>query len=542
MLNYRGWSQPGTGRFRGRGGFGSQSAGRGRGAMAGHAYRGGRGGGPGNNRFGDPNFNPSWSHANNGNFNGPPPMELWVETKTEDGKSYYYHALTRETTWTKPDGPNIKIMTQSDVEAMNMKQQSNGGNKSSMDNSMKDQKFSKPPLGDMKQNGPQPGVGNMAANMQMNVQFSGPPPQLNQPTPYGIPPPGFPPFQPPWGGAPWQHNNSMGQGHPMPANNEQPAKQLIIKPGVIDPQVIARAAEWSEYRAPDGRPYYYHAGRGESVWEKPQAIRDLEAARMAAHSGAHPQNPINPLMMAPGIGGLPPVGPGNLMFDPMGFAVKNKDEKPGDDMVAAEKKRKLEQEKKKKEDDDKAKQAAAKQQDKSRPVSSTPIAGTPWCVVWTGDGRVFFYNPSTRTSVWERPDELIGRTDVDKAVASPPQQSDQDKENEKTSDDEIESIEKKQPTEIITRTDLINDQEPEEYPNKRQRTESGDDSTIRGSVTLAKPITTDKKNIDIGKEAAMEAEVRAARERALLPLDTRIKSFKEMLKEKDVISYFSYCI
>ncbi len=25
--------------------------------------------------------------------------------------------------------------------------------------------------------------------------------------------------------------------------------------------------------------------------------------------------------------------------------------------------------------------------DKSRPVSSTPVPGTPWCVVWTGDNR-----------------------------------------------------------------------------------------------------------------------------------------------------------
>lgn len=26
--------------------------------------------------------------------------------------------------------------------------------------------------------------------------------------------------------------------------------------------------------------------------------------------------------------------------------------------------------------------------DKSRPVSSNPVAGTPWCVVWTGDHKV----------------------------------------------------------------------------------------------------------------------------------------------------------
>lgn len=42
------------------------------------------------------------------------------------------------------------------------------------------------------------------------------------------------------------------------------------------------------------------------------------------------------------------------------------------------------------------------------------------CVVWTGDGRVFFYNPSARTSVWERPEELVGRFDVTKMISTPP--------------------------------------------------------------------------------------------------------------------------
>jgi transcription elongation regulator 1 len=41
-------------------------------------------------------------------------------------------------------------------------------------------------------------------------------------------------------------------------------------------------------------------------------------------------------------------------------------------------------------------------------------------VVWTGDFRVFFYNPSTRTSLWERPEELAGRADVDKIVQKQP--------------------------------------------------------------------------------------------------------------------------
>merc|ERR1712241_69415 len=61
----------------------------------------------------------------------------------------------------------------------------------------------------------------------------------------------------------------------------------------------------------------------------------------------------------------------------------------------------------------------AKPGDKSRPVSSTPVHGTPWCVVWTGDNKAFFYNPSTKTSVWERPPDLIGRADVTEMLRSP---------------------------------------------------------------------------------------------------------------------------
>lgn len=51
---------------------------------------------------------------------------------------------------------------------------------------------------------------------------------------------------------------------------------------------------------------------------------------------------------------------------------------------------------------------------------------------------------------------------------------------------------------------------------------------------------TSTKKIDIGKEAAIEAEVRAAKERAVIPLDTRIKLFKEMLAEKQVSAFSTW--
>ncbi|XP_078019394.1 uncharacterized protein tcerg1l isoform X1 [Epinephelus lanceolatus] len=53
------------------------------------------------------------------------------------------------------------------------------------------------------------------------------------------------------------------------------------------------------------------------------------------------------------------------------------------------------------------------------PVASTPVPGSPWCVVWTGDDRVFFFNPTIHLSVWEKPGELIGR-DISSIIEDPP--------------------------------------------------------------------------------------------------------------------------
>lgn len=48
--------------------------------------------------------------------------ELWIKTKTEEVKSYFCHAVSRDSTWTRPDGPHIKIMSQHEFEAMNKHQ------------------------------------------------------------------------------------------------------------------------------------------------------------------------------------------------------------------------------------------------------------------------------------------------------------------------------------------------------------------------------------------------------------------------------------
>lgn len=45
----------------------------------------------------------------------------------------------------------------------------------------------------------------------------------------------------------------------------------------LDQELVASAMVWTEHRAPDGRLYYYNSKAGESVWEKPQALKDLES-------------------------------------------------------------------------------------------------------------------------------------------------------------------------------------------------------------------------------------------------------------------------
>ena len=47
-----------------------------------------------------------------------PTEEVWVENKTSDGRLYFYNARTRESSWTKPSGSNVKVITQDDVERM----------------------------------------------------------------------------------------------------------------------------------------------------------------------------------------------------------------------------------------------------------------------------------------------------------------------------------------------------------------------------------------------------------------------------------------
>ncbi|XP_049294274.1 transcription elongation regulator 1 [Anopheles funestus] len=515
--------------------------------------------------------------------------DLWVETKTADGKSYYYHAVSRETTWTRPEGPNVNVMTQVEVEALNKQQlQQPKSAEQKVAEAMATSASSAVPVSSSSI----PAVIPLHTAM---TRFTGPPPSFGM-SPFGMPPPNFTSF-PPWNPPAVNSGQNWPLGQTLPYDATKQALSEI-KLNEIDPSIVAKATVWSEHNAPDGRMFYYNASKGESVWEKPQALRDLEKAKLAVWSAKQnkakvppsvppflappipPQMPIMSSMQTPPsaglkiqqfpsplttaacstIGALPAAGvrlqqmpvAGGVVFDPITFMAKN------DKAVAEEeRKRKLEQEKKRKEDEEKAK--ANKPQDKSRPISSTPISGTPWCVVWTGDGRVFFYNPSTRTSVWERPEELKERADVDKAVLVPPQQllgTVATKENENigskvqtvagtaiaTSNTAAESDggnnansnNTNEPRTAPTDTESSGEEDGEQ-PSKKLK------SDLEAVMKSTNSASTNRSGNDPEKEAiAMEAEARAARERTLIPLDVRMKSFREMLRELDVSAFSTW--
>lgn len=371
--------------------------------------------------------------------------EVWVETKAGDGKSYFYHAKSRETTWTKPEGPNIKVLTQQQVEAM--AQQS---------------AVLKPPENGM-------------------VMSTGPP----QGGGYGSAP--QQPFYPAHQG--WNMGGAVAPT-PAPALSAGPVPYPVMlgsDPGT-DPVLLSQAMEWCEYRSPDGKPYYFNVKSSSSVWEKPQALRDYEVARLAAaarvHAGVPPSIPVIPIQPT-----MPEIA---------------KKEEPK--VTETEKPETV------KETKDKEEIKAPK--DKTRPVSSTPVPGTPWCVVWTGDGRVFFFNPSTRSSVWEKPEDLKNRPDVDKLIANIPDESPQqvDKKEEAK---EIKPEKKKK-----------SDSSVDEPPVKKSK--SSDD--VIEEIRIDEPT----------KDTAMEAEVKAAQQRAVIPLEDRIQQFKAMLAEKEVSAFSTW--
>nr|XP_016851031.1 PREDICTED: transcription elongation regulator 1 isoform X2 [Anolis carolinensis] len=472
----------------------------------------------------------------------PPTEEIWVENKTPDGKVYYYNARTRESAWTKPDG--VKVIQQSELTPILAAQaqaqaQAAGASTtttsspasvvspSASSNSQSSTTSTTTTATSVSQTVSTPTTQDQAPNSAVSVATpsvsvstsapSTPVQTIPQPVPQTLPPavphavpqptaaiPAFPPvmvppFRVPLPGMPIPLPGvAMMQIVSCPYVKTVATTKTGVLPGMappivpmIHPQVAIAASpatlagatavsEWTEYKTADGKTYYYNNRTLESTWEKPQELKEKEKVEEKMKENI--KEPID---------------------EPLPMETEEEEPKlePLKELIKEVKDVTHIQEPKEEEMTEEEKAAQ-----KAKPVATTPIPGTPWCVVWTGDERVFFYNPTTRLSMWDRPDDLIGRADVDKIIQEPP--------HKKGMDDGKKQI--KEEHEMLEET---NDDEPIKAKKRKKE---------------------DNKDIESEKEAAMEAEIKAARERAIVPLEARMKQFKDMLLERGVSAFSTW--
>ncbi|MEQ2233186.1 hypothetical protein ILYODFUR_019399, partial [Ilyodon furcidens] len=366
-----------------------------------------------------------------------PTEEIWVENKTSEAKTYYYNARTRESSWSKPEG--VKIIQQSELNPLLVAGGTAGGSGGNVGatgaastnsgntaastatasptqaptslpthtlTSSPDPTTTPPPsvtiaatiVADL------PPVATVTSTVAVSpvtvVTVSTVPspvtavqtvPLLPTALPHSVaqptaaipafPPVMVPPFRVPLPGMHIPLPGMLpGMGPPLVSMMHP---QLTLSPAPASIAGSLQLPEWTEYRTADGKTYYYNNRTLESTWEKPQALIEKEKEAEKAKERLTQEEAEAMEMEEDEI----------KIENTNNEKVEPKEEEMTEEEKAAQ---------------------------KARPVATNPIPGTPWCVVWTGDDRVFFYNPTTRLSMWDRPEELVGRADVDKHIQEPP--------------------------------------------------------------------------------------------------------------------------
>ncbi|XP_050567981.1 transcription elongation regulator 1-like protein isoform X4 [Cygnus atratus] len=141
----------------------------------------------------------------------------------------------------------------------------------------------------------------------------------------------------------------------------------------------------------------------------------------------------------------------------------------------------------------------------NKPVASTPVPGSPWCVVWTGDDRVFFFNPTMQLSVWEKPVDLKHRGDINRIIEDPPHKR------------KLEAA--------------ATDKSVSSCPG-----DENDDLSIK----IKRNKTEDSQAADQGEAEMEEKKAKTSGHQITPPLEERITHFRDMLLERGVSAFSTW--
>ncbi|XP_053306334.1 transcription elongation regulator 1-like protein [Spea bombifrons] len=140
----------------------------------------------------------------------------------------------------------------------------------------------------------------------------------------------------------------------------------------------------------------------------------------------------------------------------------------------------------------------------NKPVASTPVPGSPWCVVWTGDDRVFFFNPTIQLSVWDKPTDLKNRVDINRIIEDPPHKR------------------KLETSATCKRDGQLPEEINDEHITKTKRNKTEDPAVDQEDVSTEE---------STGKPAVLDS---------LPPLEERMKCFRNMLLERGVSAFSTW--